>query len=192
MRRKTIIMLVACAAIALILIGCAGKSDWDETRSDMPDWILNPNIEGGIAASECARWSGDFSMDKAEATALARATLAKQIDVQVQAMDKTYKRKVGTEKGQSTGSVFESVSKQLTQKHLKGAHVKRVDKISIDGEKQLCVMCVLDPQATEKLFQDIVEQSETKLDPREERVLYEEFRSEKAQEELDKELEEMD
>ncbi len=92
----------------------------------MPGWILNPNIEGGIAAAECSTWSGDFSMDKAEATALARATLAKQIDTKVQAMDKTYQRRVRANDKTTTGTTFESVSKQLTEQTLQGTVPKKI------------------------------------------------------------------
>ncbi len=192
MQKKSIIMLSLLLALGLFFFGCAGKSEQAGLKSDLPNWVLNPKIEGGIAAAECSKWTGDISMDKAEATALARATLAKQIDTKVQAMDKTYKRKVSTEEGTSMGSTFESVSKQVAKQHLKGAHVQKVKKVKIDGKKQLCVLCVLDPQATEKLFKDIVKQSSADLDPQDERVLYEEFKAEKAQEELEEEMQNME
>ncbi|MFW6414995.1 MAG: hypothetical protein ACOCZ2_01645 [Thermodesulfobacteriota bacterium] len=191
MQKKYIVILGFLFAMGLLFSGCAGKSE-EGPNSDLPGWILSPEVEGGIAAAECVRWTGDFSMDKAEATALGRATLAKQIDTKVQAMDKTYRRKISTEEGTSTGGTFESVSKQVAKKHLKGSRVKKVDTVEIDGKKQLCVLCVLDPGATKKLFKDILKQSGTDLSPQDESVLYEEFKAKKAQEELQEEMQKME
>ena len=180
------------AILAAFLVGCASKgpSNTSSGNVQLPDWIANPKVEGGIATAECSQWSGDISMDKAEAAALARATLVKQIDTKVQAMDKTYKRKVGTEKGQSTGSVFSSVSKQVAKQHLKGARVIKQEIVDIGEKKQLCVLMSLNPQKTKKMFNDIVKKSSAKVDPRDKRQLYEKFKAKKAQEELSKEMKE--
>jgi len=180
------------AILAAFLVGCASKgpSNSSSGNAQLPDWMANPSVEGGIATAECSKWSGDVSMDKAEAAALARATLTKQIQTKVQAMDKTYKRKVGTEKGQSTGSVFSSVSKQVAQKQLKGARVIKQEIVEIGDNKQLCVLMSLNPKKTKKIFNNIVKKSSAKVDPKDKRQLYEEFKSKKAQEQLAKEMEE--
>jgi len=188
------VMLFVVAILGTLLVGCAASTQKSSQSGsaggvDLPDWITNPTVEGGLSTVECSRWSGDISSDKGEASALARATLVKQIDTKVEVMDKTYKRKVGTEEGQSTGSVFSSVSKQVAKKHLKGATVKKQEVIEVDGQKQWCVLMTMNPKKTKKLVEDIMKQSKAELDPQDERVLYEEFKAEKAQEELDKEIE---
>ena len=52
----------------------------------MPTWVVDPRIEGGLAATECTRATGELSLDKTEAVALARANLAKQVRVKIKAI----------------------------------------------------------------------------------------------------------
>ncbi|HKL77054.1 MAG TPA: hypothetical protein VJ985_01610, partial [Gammaproteobacteria bacterium] len=69
--------------------GCASSGGDKKAQSQLPSWVMNPVIEGGVAATECVKATGSMSLDKSEAIANARATLVKQINVKVEAMDKT-------------------------------------------------------------------------------------------------------
>jgi len=187
--------LVSCAMIlfvsAIFVTGCGPQKKEEKPALDLPMWVINPTIEGGIAATECVVYTGDISLDKAEAVALARASLAKQIDVKVKAMDKTYQSKVKTKDGVAAGGVFESVSKQVAKQELKGARAIKMNIVEIDGKKQWCVMVAIDPTVTDRLFKKIVKKSGANLNPQDEQVLYQEFKAYKAGQELDKETEGM-
>lgn len=192
--RKFLSCCLILVAGMLFITGCTNTTTGNTPAKpsiDLPMWVLNPTIEGGIASTECVIYTGDISLDKAEAVALARASLAKQIDVKVKALDKTYKRKVRTKDGVAAGGVFESVSKQVTQQHLKGARAIKMDLIEIDGKKQWCVMVAMDPAVTESLFKNLVKESNVNLSPQDEGVLYEEFKAYKAGQELDQEIDKM-
>eukprot|EP00767_Chilomastix_cuspidata_P007135 gnl/Chilomastix_cuspidata/7712.p1 GENE.gnl/Chilomastix_cuspidata/7712~~gnl/Chilomastix_cuspidata/7712.p1 ORF type:complete len:192 (-),score=16.70 gnl/Chilomastix_cuspidata/7712:13-588(-) len=191
MMRKLVLFSLILVAGSFFLFGCAPQQQPEKKGIDLPMWVLNPTIEGGIASTECVVYTGDISLDKAEAVALARASLAKQIEVKVKAMDKTYQRKVKTKDGVAAGGVFESVSKQVAQQYLKGARAIKMDLIDIEGKKQWCVMVAMDPSITEKLFKNLVKESGANLDPQDESVLYEEFKAYKAGQELDEEIEKM-
>lgn len=191
MFKKFMAVLFIFAAGTLFLAGCTTQPQNEAPKVDLPMWVLNPTIEGGIASTECVVFTGDIGIDKAEAIALGRAALAKQIEVKVKAMDKTYQRKVKTKDGVAAGGVFESVSKQVAQQHLQGARAIKMDLIEIGGKKQWCVMVALDPALTEKLFKNLVKESGANLDPQDEGALYEEFKAFKAQQELDAETDKM-
>jgi hypothetical protein len=60
----------------------------------------------------------------------------------------------------------------------------------IDGKKNLCAMVAFSPEKTKKLFEDIVEASGKSLNPQSEQALYQEFKAQKAQQEMDKSLQE--
>ena len=191
--KKAIVLMVVLMTGMFFITGCGGDKQPEKSNIDLPMWVLNPTIEGGLASTECVIYTGDISLDKAEAIALGRASIAKQIEVKVKAMDKTYQRKVKTKDGVAAGGVFESVSKQVAQQHLQGARAIKMDLIDIDGKKQWCVMVALDPNLTKKIFKDIVKESGVgaNLDPQDESVLYEEFKAYKAGQELDEEVENM-
>ncbi|WP_197472764.1 LPP20 family lipoprotein, partial [Oleiphilus sp. HI0123] len=102
-----------------------------------------------------------------KATALARAELAKQIEVKVKAMDKTYQRLTDTAEGSTTGGTFESVSKQLANKTLSGSRVTKIDYVDFpDDTQKLCVMVTMSPELTESLFKDLLQGSGKSISPK--------------------------
>ena len=91
---------------------CSKKVEQEPTGvglEEFPNWVIDPKVEGGIAASECIPWSGNLSIDKAQDKAQARATLAKQLEVRVSALDKTYIERTDAAGKTVTGSSFSSV-----------------------------------------------------------------------------------
>jgi hypothetical protein len=186
--RNWLIRGTVVAVAAAVLAGCGGKAP--KNKLGVPQWVLNPTVENGIAATDCVGWTGNMSIDRKQAIANARAAIAQQIQVKVQAMDKTYQSKTTADGETTTGSTFESVSKQITQQNLNGAMPRKVDLVKIDGKKNLCAMVAFSPKATEELFKDIVEASGKNLNPQSEKALYQEFKAHKAQEEMQKSLQE--
>lgn len=177
--------------VSILVAGCASTPAGEEAdvHSSLPSWISTPSkevAEGALAATECVRNNAGMSILKAKATALARASIAKQIQVKVQALDKNYQTL--TENGQESGSgsSFETVSKQVTDQMLQGAIPERVDYIG--NGKQLCVMVVLSPEKNKKVFKSIIQASERQLTPDNEALLYQEYRAKRAQDELESSL----
>lgn len=167
---------------AALLSGCAGKPA--EAPASLPDWVMAPMVVGGIASTGCARDSGNFNLDRAQATASARASLTKEIGVKVQAMDKEFQRSSSGGGQAETGSTFESVSRQVANEYIVGSRPAKVEFIEINGQRNLCVMVAMQPEATKGLFEGILAQSQRKLSPQHEEILYEEFRAARAQQEL--------
>jgi hypothetical protein len=188
-------MLAAATAVALIS-GCATQETKPapETTSsvNLPDWVMNPVIENGIADTQCVAAKPGIGMNylKSQATSLARAELAKQIEIKVKAMDKTYQRLADTQQGTSVGGSFESVSKQVTQKNLSGSRAIKMDYVTMPGNAQnFCVMVAMSPEVTKTLFKDLISESgNNNISPTNEAVLYERFLAKKATEELEAEF----
>ena len=183
---------LAAASICVILASCASapkEVTKPEPSSELPDWVANPTIEDGIASSECVPWSGDMSLDRAEAVAKARADLTKQIEIRVKAMDKTYARKVKTAGGITTGGTFETVSKQVANRNLNASQVNKVGMVDINGTQHLCAMVVFGREANKRIFDDLIKTSQVapQINPQDESVLWEEFKAYKGHQELEKE-----
>jgi len=183
---KKLQLTLLCTAMGLAACGSNDSKDQESKPSiNIPSWVMSPILDNGLASTECVKWSGNMSIDKKQAVANARAGLAKQIDIKVKAMDKTYARKTETGDKMVTSNVFESVSKQVTEQNLVGSRPERVEVIDIAGENNLCAMVTLKPELTQKLFNDLVKQSGASLSPQDETILFEEFKSYKAHQELD-------
>jgi hypothetical protein len=176
--------------VALALGAC---SSTESTQSaplakddSVPSWVLLPVSDKGLASSSCVPWSGSMSVDRAQAIAAARADLSQQIQVKASVMDKLYLRKAQSNDELNIGGTFEQVSKQVAQQSLVGAVPQEVAFAKLDGVKQLCAFVVMNN--TQETFSNLVEQSGKRLEPSSREALYEEFKTQKAMKELEKEL----
>jgi hypothetical protein len=167
-------LVLSCFAFALS--GCA---------SQPPEWIMKPTIPGGFAATECVRDSGNFSLDRQIAVAKARAEVAKQFELRVAAMDKTYARMTeettapakGDKPGQarSVQTAFESVSKQVAEQTLSGLTPTRVEYVDLQDQHQLCAEVAVDKSAARQAYDQVVQASGNKVDAAANEALYKEF-----------------
>ncbi|MGX5174004.1 hypothetical protein ACUR5C_08285 [Aliikangiella sp. IMCC44653] len=182
--------LVTSLIATLLLSACAGQDKINKGElADVPDWILSPQIEDGIAESACVAWSGNMSIDKDEASHIARDRLAKQIDIRAAGMTKAFADKTTTSAGMNTGTTFESVSRQIFDQTLKGSKPTKAGLFTIDMKKNFCVMIEVSPEQTKALYNGIVSASGKQLNAEDDRVLFQQFKAWKAQQELDKNLE---
>lgn len=187
MNKLTKLSTVIAITAALAACGTTPETP-NELNANIPDWVLSPSVEDGIAAAACVSASGSMTTDKAQATALSRVDLAQQIGTRVQSLDKTYQERIDVDGQAQVGSTFTSVSKQLTEQSLTGSRVIKTSYANFDGKNQLCVLTALGSSSTKELFENILKDSQRAVTPDQERVLYQEFKAYKAQDELDAEL----
>ena len=133
---KKVLKYGSTLLLTSILAACSSTSSVNSGGTDdIPEWVLNPSVDNGIAAATCVVWSGNLSIDKAQATSLSRTALAQQIETQVRALDKTYLDKVEVDSGTQAGSTFTQASKQLAEQTLVGSRVSRTEFAEFDGKK---------------------------------------------------------
>ena len=174
----------------VLLSACSSSEPMQETVvGDIPSWILNPQVEDGIAVSECVLWSGNMSIDKQQAIANARTSLAQRIEIRVNGMDKTYRDKIEVTSGSESGSSFSSVSKQVTQQTLIGTSPLKTDIVKIADKNNLCVLVGVGQESTKAIFEGLVNASERPMNSGQKGLLYQEFKAQRADLQLDKELE---
>jgi hypothetical protein len=181
-------------ATAALVVGCASNNVSEEAGNyySLPDWVTMPAKqfpEGTLAATECVSDNANMSILKSKATALARADIAKQINIGVQAMDKTYQTLTENGNVNGTGSTFESVSKQVANKTLQGAIPQKIDYIPLDeNRRQLCVLVVLSAEKNKTVFKSLLQGAGRQLTPDNEELMYQEYRAKKAQEDLERSI----
>lgn len=183
--------LIASFFMAGMLSACSSTQDnsASSSRVNVPDWVLNPVVENGIAAADCIKYSGNISIDQKMAVANARLALAQQIETRIEGLDKTFANRVDANDKTTVGSTFSSVSKQLTKQTLRGSRVVKADIVDIAGKDYFCALTTLSPELTKTLFQDLVKETKLKIDPQDEQFLYQEFKAFKAEQDLEKEIE---
>jgi len=187
--KKASWLKLSALSLALGLAACSGSPEKEAILSgNYPSWIDKPVVADGIAESACVSSSGNMTLDKKRATANARAMIAQSIETRIKAMDKTYQRVTESEQEMTSGSTFESVSKQVTEQSLNGTKAVESGYFRINDKSQYCVMVAFGQQETKAVFEQALKAANTPLSPTSERAMYEEFRAYKAQEELEQSL----
>lgn len=184
-------MKVLGLSAIVLLAGCSSSTETDTSIGTIPNWVLDPQVEDGIAVSECVLFSGNMSIDRQQALANSRASLAQRIETRVSAMDKTYRDKVEVSSGIESGSTFSSVSKQVTQQTLVGTSLMKTDVVEIAGKDNLCVLVAIGQQSTKDIFEQLVNEAKRPMTDEQKDVLYAEFKAHRAELQLDKELEKL-
>ena len=133
-------------------------------QASIPSWVLNPNVEQGLAAVDCVEFSGNVSVDAKLASSNARLALAQQIGTKVESLDKTYDSRVSNGESTDVSSRFSSVSKQITKQSISGSKILKSDIVKISGRDYFCSMAVLSEIKTEQLFDTMVEKADVALD----------------------------
>lgn len=176
-------------AISVVtLTACASNQDKLQGNINLPGWVLMPTIENGLAESACVPWSGHLTIDREQATAMARNALVRQIEVKSASMTKTHASKTDTVAGTNVSASFESNARQIAEATLTGSKAIKGDVFTIDNKQQFCVMVALDPQQTQQVFNKLIESSGAQLKANDEQVLFEQFKAMKGQQELEKAL----
>lgn len=162
--------------LALAVAGCA---------SQPPEWIMKPTVEGGFAATECVKDSGNLSLDRQIAVAKARAEVAKQLELRVAAMDKTYTRLTEEtnappdadkpSQSRALQTAFESVSKQIAEQTLSGLAPARVEYVELNDQRQLCAEVTVDRSQARQVYDQVVKASGRPVDAQANEALYKEF-----------------
>ncbi|MDA7745902.1 hypothetical protein N8878_01035 [Psychromonas sp.] len=183
--------LIALPAI-LLLTACSSSNPTQETVvGQIPSWILNPQVEDGIAVSECVLWSGNMSIDRQHAISNARTALAQRIESRVSALDKSYRDKVEVTSGAESGSTFSSVSKQITEQTLVGTTALKTDIVKIAKKDNLCVLVAIGQQSTKKVFDELIKAADRPMNSSQKNELYQQFKSQQT-EKMDQELENLE
>ncbi len=187
--------LIIVAAMTTLLAACgstdnkaASELKTNSLTASIPQWVLNPIVEDGIAATDCVKFSGNLSVDQKMATANGRLALAQQLETRIEGLDKTYSNRTDSNDDITVGATFSSVSKQLTKKTLIGSRAIKSDIVDIAGKQHFCVLTTLSPSSTKHLFDAIVKESGRSINPKDEKFLYQEFKAHKAEQSLEKEI----
>ncbi len=146
--------------------------------ADVPDWVLNPDFPGGIAAAECIVYSGSLSIDRLQVVAAARHAMAQQLEVRVQAVDKLYTERISVGKEPpKVRTTFESVSTQLTDRALNNTKVVKIEVFKTPNQPdQLCALVAMTPHATQEHFKEMIKVVDKDAPPELEKELFETFR----------------
>lgn len=186
--------LVAGVAMTALLAGCGGKTKEDVADCVFPDapgteapgWICDEPVEGvevsAVGSADKSAAGHDFM--KQMAATSARVQLAQRMKVKVQNMIKQYVETTGAADQETVDKALTSVTKQITNETLVGT---KIYKTRTSPTGSLYVLLGMDPASVETAAQNAIKTSMNN-----ERALWQQFKAQKAQDELAVEISKME
>lgn len=162
---------LSLAVAASLLAACAAKPA-STAAGPWPAWVLQPEAAGGVAAAECVEASGNLSLDRTQAAAAARVTLARNLEVNIQASDEL----VASKTGAAASQTFRSSARLLSEKALTNTRVTRMEEVASGKGRWLCAEVTLDAAGTRSLVKDAVATTQTTASADVEEMLLQQFR----------------
>lgn len=164
--------------IILVFVGACSRVDYSETEK-YPDWVTSPTYENGLAGVGSAKINElGFDFARKEAMANARADLARQIGIKINATFKSYVAKSGINENAAVDKVVEEIYKDVVSEEVVGS---RLDRSWESPTGELFVLMVVD---NENIIKSTVEATENV-----ESVELKELKSEDSKDSLQLELE---
>ena len=187
------LLVASSVGVLLLLSGCGGNNLVKETPqcqiegAKAPEWVCNggANMEGGIFAVGSAQKSPlGIGFQRREAIAAARDEIARQIEVKVKNMFKSYLSSTGAGDSQTAERVATSVSKQVASQVLRGSKPIRT---WVSPQGTLFVLVGMSGNPKEIIKENVKKAVKTTF--KNDEALWQEFKAKKAQDELDAAIE---
>ncbi|MHA7837192.1 MAG: hypothetical protein ACX98W_07010 [bacterium] len=182
MMKMSIPGLVAGLCLVAVATSCATGGG---SGSGAPQWVMNPDPEGGLVDTQCVRAGAPMGVLKSQAVALARAELGRQIRIRVENLDKL--RQELRQRGESriVEQDYLSASRQFVDQAVAGSRPARVDYVDLRDGEHLCAMVRIDESRARNLFEATRDAAGDSLGLDDDEALWREFQAERTRNELE-------
>jgi len=183
--KKTLIFILSVAAM-IFTAGCGGSQPEKQVfkcqieGAAAPEWVCNGGADykdGVYAVGSAPKSPLGINFQRTEAIAAARNEIARQLDVKVKNLFKSYLSSTGVKDDQTAERVVTDVTKQITNKSLSGT---KLLKTWFSPKGTMYVLVGVDK---ESLKNNIIQSARTTF--KNDEALWQEFKAKKAQDELD-------
>lgn len=180
---KRLMALLLGFMILFVLSSCgggSGKTTIEGSNIEAPSWYLNVPQDPNFIMAVATATSPDLQLAIDKAKNLARADIAQQLEVKIQAMEKNFREQVAAGDDATLLEQFTSVNKTVVSNVLRGVKVKQ-QEVKKEGNQFRAYVLMEMPfgAAAEELLNQMKKQQE----------MYTRFRATQAFQELEKEVE---
>lgn len=181
---KALTYLLTIFLAFLLLQSCGGSKDLtDADEGDIPNWYLNTPEDPNYIFEPNTSTSRDLQMAVDKATTGARAGIGRQIETNLEGLQKQFAEEVGEGENSNLYQQMTQATKTVVKRTLNGSKVVK-KKVEKDGDIFRAYVLMQYPiGSARKAFLSQIKNDEE---------MYTRFRSSKAFEELQKEVEKYD
>ena len=174
-------MITTLSVVLMLLTGCTKQPETRNTLNNLPQWYQEPTVLGDkYAASGSAKPNAaqDIELQRIEASAVARAELARQMELRVKDMYKRASQELGIGEEQTIDHAVQYATKQISDVTLRNSQQK---KLFVDSDTGILYTLIsLDTTMVEQQLKSTVKSSFNNQD-----ALWQKFQATQTWKELD-------
>lgn len=122
-------LLLGLGVLLIALGGCVNQPESRNALNDLPQWYQEPTVLGdkyAASGSAKANKAQDIELQRIEAAAVARAELARQMELRVKDMYKRATQELGLGEDQTIDHAIQYATKQIADVTLKQSQQKKL------------------------------------------------------------------
>ncbi|MFQ5640453.1 MAG: LPP20 family lipoprotein [bacterium] len=177
---RNTISLVLLLAFAICFIGCGGSKPLVETKaSPIPEWFSNtPQDPNFLYAAQTAT-SRDLGLAIDKAVTRARAEIARQFEVKVQGLTKSFQEEVGSSEDSEINETFSQTIRTVVSSQLMGSRASKTTHVKDGNNYRAYVLVEYPIGAANQAFMNALKANQN---------MYTRFRASEAFKEMDDEV----
>ena len=176
---RSIISLVLLLVLALCLMGCGGSKPLTQTKvSPVPDWFSTPPQDPNFLYAARTATSRDLGLAIDKAVTNARAEIARQYEVKVTGLTKSYIDETGSEDAEIL-QTFTRTIKTVVSTTLMGSRASKTTHVKDGNNYRAYVLVEYPIGAANQAFLNALKANKN---------IYTQFRASEAFKEMDKEV----
>ncbi len=172
----SLLLLLACA----ICIGCGGSKPLTQTAaSPIPEWFSNPPQDPNFLYAARTGTSRDLNLAIEKAITTARAEIARQYEVKVEGLTKSFQEEIGSSEDSEINQLFSQTIKTVVSTQLMGSRATKTSHVRDGNNFRAYVLVEYPIGAANQAFMNALKANQN---------MYTRFRASESFKEMDDEV----
>ncbi len=177
---RSIISLVLLLVLVLCLMGCGGSKPLVETKaSPIPEWFSTTPQDPNFLYAARTATSSDLGLAIDKALTNARAEIARQYEVKVQGLTKSFQEEIGSSADSEINQLFSQTIKTVVSTTLMGSRASKSTHVRDGNNYRAYVLVEYPIGAANQAFMNALKANQN---------MYTQFRASEAFKEMDEEV----
>ena len=176
---RSFVSLIVCAAVISVM-GCGGSKPLVETKASLiPEWFSNTPKDPNFLYAARTATSRDLGLAIDKALTNARAEIARQYEVKVQGLTKSFQEEIGSSEDSEINELFSQTVKTVVSTTLVGSRASKTTHVRDGNNYRAYVLVEYPIGAANQAFMNALKANQN---------MYTQFRASEAFKEMDEEV----
>ncbi|MFQ5650894.1 MAG: LPP20 family lipoprotein [bacterium] len=177
---RSLVSLLVIAGMAISVMGCGGSKPLTQTRIDpIPEWFTNTPQDPNFLYAARTGASRDLNLAIEKAITSARAEIARQYELKIDGLTKSFQEEVGTDEDAEINQLFSQTIRTVVSTQLMGSRASKTAHVKDGNNYRAYVLVEYPIGAANQAFMNALKANQN---------MYTRFRASEAFKEMDDEV----